>query len=98
MKYEMILLTHRMVLAYRTDLMKPRCPGMEFERRGLCIRGGPNSKKLKFEWAHCFFPLHCVSEVTKKNFQLPTFNISPSSSLLHYTKEILENTKENLVF
>ena len=34
----------------------------------ITIRGGQKSKKLEFEWADCFFPLHCVSGVTKKNF------------------------------
>ena len=33
----------------------------------LVYRGVQKSKKLEFEWADCFFPLHCVSGLTKKN-------------------------------
>ena len=62
----------------------------------MLSRGGQKNKKFDSELADCFFPLYCVSGVTKKKFQLPTFKLWPPSSPLHYTKEISENTKENV--
>ena len=34
----------------------------------VSTRGVQKSKKLEFEWADCFFPLHCVSGLTKNIF------------------------------
>ena len=37
-----------------------------------------------------------VNKFNGQKFQFPTFKLWPPSSPLHYTKEISENTKENV--
>ena len=44
---------------------------------GITIRGGQKSKKLESELADCFFPLYCVSGVTKKNFSSLPLSFDP---------------------
>ena len=43
----------------------------------ILSRGGQKTKKLESELADCFFPLHCVSGVTKKNFSSLPFVYDP---------------------
>ena len=41
------------------------------------VVGGQKSKKLESELADCFFPLYCVSGVTKKNFSSLPLSFDP---------------------
>ena len=61
----------------------------------LSSRGVQKTKKLDFNWVECFFPLHRMPGVTTKNFRPLDQLEDPALSMLNYTKENPENTKEN---
>ena len=61
----------------------------------LGIRGVQKTKKLDFNRAEWFFPLHRMPGVTTKNFRPLDQLEDPALSMPNYTKEYSENTKEN---
>ena len=61
-------------------------------------RGGQKNNKLDSELAHCFFPLYCVSGVTKKNFSFLHLIFHPPLALYIIQRKFLKIQRKILKF
>ena len=71
----------------RNSLAEAACP---------LKRGGKKNRKVDFELAARLFPFSILSHFQKHKVQLWTTPGSAACRLVHYTKEILKNTRKNL--